>query len=186
MEIAMIAHYGELRHSIVYARSGEAIVERVAVPNSPDRPIALAAPANAPRVRTIMSNDLVCASEDLEVSALTALMVRHHIGCIPVVDRLGRAVGMVTKTDLAEHLDLVLRVAPEGKYHAKDVMMPLALTLPESATITQAATLMVLEDIHHLLVVSDGGFLVGVVSSMDLVRWMVTTERASGLLVDQT
>ncbi|MFN0246967.1 MAG: HPP family protein [Kofleriaceae bacterium] len=125
-----------------------------------------------------MSNDLVCAYDDLEIGALVSLMLRHHIGSIPILDRSGRAIGVVTKTDLVEHLDGMLRTPAAGEQRphvvrARDLMMPLPLTLPESATIAQAAKLMLAEDIHHVLVSSEGGFLVGVVSSIDLVRWMV-------------
>src|SRR5690349_16982270 len=131
----MVAHHGELRHTMVYGNTGDAIVERVQVPNPPDMQIErLPFVANAPRVRNIMSNDLVCAYDDLELSALTALMVRHHIGCVPVVDRMGRAIGMVTKTDVVDHVDSALR-APVKRdrppvVRARDIMMPLPLTLP--------------------------------------------------------
>lgn len=177
----MIAHHGELRHTIVYGRSGEAVVERVQVPNPPDVSAEQAQLlANDLRVRNIMSNDLVCAYEDLELGALTSLVVRNRIGCIPIVDRIGRAIGLVTKTDLVEYLDA--HVHGVGSEHrpaikrAKDVMMPLALTLPETATVAQAANLMVLEDVHHVLVVTEAGLLVGVVSAKDLVRWLVASE----------
>lgn len=178
----MIAHHGELRHTIVYGRSGEAIVERVQVPNPPDvSPEQAQLLATELRVRNIMSNDLVCAYEDLELVALTGLMVRHRIGCIPIVDRIGRAIGLVTKTDLVEHLDEYIH-GSLGEHRpaikrAKDVMMPLALTLPDTATLSQVANMMVLEDVHHVLIVTDGGFLVGVVSAKDIVRWLVDTDR---------
>jgi CBS domain-containing protein len=181
----MIAHHKELRHTIVYDRSGEAIVERVQVPNPPDIPIENAPlQAEEPRVQHVMSNDLVCASEDLEIAALVSLVVRNRIGCIPVVDRLGRAVGVVTKTDLVEHLDILLHGPATGTRsvtRARDVMMPLPMTIPDSATLARAANLMVLEDIHHVLVVSDQGFLVGVVSTKDLVHWLIATDRLANV-----
>jgi CBS domain-containing protein len=142
--------------------------------------------ADAPRAHHVMSNDLICASEDLALPALVNLVVRNHIGCLPVVDRLGRAVGVVTKSDLVEHLDSLLRnelpaTSLPAVPRAKDLMMPLPLMLPESASLAQAATLMVLEDVHHVLIVSDAGFLVGVVSTKDLVHWMVETDRLANL-----
>jgi len=132
-----------------------------------------------------MSNDLICASEDLELAALVRLVVHNHIGCVPVVDRTGRAVGVVTKSDLVEHLDVLLSHEARTEKtrpvvtRAKDIMMPLPLTLPESAGLAQAAAMMVLEDVHHVLVVSPAGILVGVVSSKDVVQWMVEADRLS-------
>ncbi|MGE0401216.1 MAG: HPP family protein [Kofleriaceae bacterium] len=178
----MIGHHGELRRTLVYGRSGEAIVERVQVPNPPDvSPEGHPLRASEMRARNVMSNDVICAYEDLEVSALTELVVRHRIGCVPIVDRLGRAIGMVTKTDLVEHLEASMR--SESREHrpsvkrARDIMMPLALSLPESASPSQIANLMVLEDVHHVVIVSEAGFLVGVVSTKDLVRWLVDNDR---------
>lgn len=167
---------------MVYGSTGEAIVERVQVPNPPDMPDRASFAASEACVRNIMSNELICAYDDLELPALTSLMTRHHISCIPVVDRLGRAVGVVTKTDVVEHLDSMLRTSSLRResrpaiVRARDIMMPIPLSLPESATAAQAASLMVLEDIHHVLVVSDGGFLVGVVSAKDLVYSMISPE----------
>ncbi len=169
----MLAHQGELRHTVVYGRTGQALVERVQVPSPPDRPLAPLRGDAEVRVQHVMSNDLICAYEDIEIPALTALIVRHRIGCIPIVDRMGRAIGMVTKTDLVEHLDVTHRKETSRASTARDIMMPLAMVLSENAHPLEAATLMVLEDIHHVMVVSEGGFLVGVVSTKDLVRWMV-------------
>lgn len=171
----MIAHHGELRRTIVYGRSGDAIVERVQVPCPPDIPDSTARRGDDLRLHHVMSNELVCAYDDLELGALTALLVRNHIGCIPIVDRLGRAVGMVTKSDLVEHMDAANHAVPHAREgrptkRARDILMPVPFTLPESATLSQAAAMMVIEDVHHVLVVSEAGFLVGIVSTTDLVH----------------
>lgn len=94
---------GELRRITVYDGRGDAIFERVHVPDPPDIPDS--GLASTTRLRHVMSNELTCASADLELAALVSLMSRRRIGCIPIVDRLGRAVGIVTKTDLVEHLE---------------------------------------------------------------------------------
>lgn len=174
----MIAHHQELRHAVVYGRAGDALAERVHIPDPPD--IQTQEPTES-RLRNIMSNDLICAYEDLEISALTRLVVDHRVGCIPIVDRQGRPVGMVTKTDLVDHLDALLRGAASRAMYARDIMMPVALVLSECATPQEAATLMILEDTHHVLVSSEAGQLVGVVSTKDLVYWLVETRRTHGL-----
>jgi CBS domain-containing protein len=130
-------------------------------------------------VAEIMKRDITCARRDLDTNQLVALVVRNRIGCIPVVDESGRPVGMVTKLDLVERL-LAVRgeavnrgLAPRT---ADDVMMPLALTLGERATIAQAATLMANEDIHHLPICDEAGRMIGIVSTMDIVRWLATND----------
>lgn len=127
-------------------------------------------------VRRIMSREVVCAREDLDVGALLDLMVRRRIGCVPVVDERGRPIGMVTKTDVVEQQ---LEAAMHGKPPATTagtLMMPLAITLDEHATVAHAAALMTVEGFHHLAIVSAGGALIGVVSTMDVVRWLAAND----------
>jgi CBS domain-containing protein len=59
---------------------------------------------------------------------------------------------------------------------ADEVMMPIALVLDETATVAHAAAMMALEDTHHVLVVRETGELVGVVSSKDIVKWLVDND----------
>ena len=118
----------------------------------------------------IMSRDVVCARPDLDATAVVSLMVKHHIGCIPVVDQRRRPIGVITKFDLVE------QVEERGGLRARtaeELMLPLAITLGEHATVAHAAAMMTCEDLHHVLVVGASGELVGVVSSKDVVDWLV-------------
>ena len=122
-------------------------------------------------VSQIMSREVICAREDLEVAALMDLMVRRHIGCVPVINERGRPIGMVTKFDLVEQMQFS-RTRAEAPATAGALMMPLAITLDERASVAHAAALMAIEDVHHVAIVADSGALIGVVSSMDIVRWL--------------
>jgi CBS domain-containing protein len=125
----------------------------------------------------IMTRDMVCARSDLSIEEVSALMLRHHVGCIPVVDEGGRPIGMITKLDLLE-------AEPSGGHPprvAAQLMMPMALTLDEHATIVHAASLMATEDIHHVLVVNDERRLIGIVSTMDIVRWLARNDGFSAI-----
>ncbi len=127
-------------------------------------------------VRRVMSREVVCAREDLDVGALVDLMVRRRIGCVPVVDERGRPIGMITKTDVVEQqLAAMLHHAPPAAT-AGELMMPLAITLDEHATVAHAAAMMAIEDFHHVAIVSEGGALIGVVSTMDIVRWLAAND----------
>ncbi len=119
-------------------------------------------------VTEIMTRDVVCARPELGVGAVTELLVNNHIGCIPIVDERGRPKGIVTK------LDLVERDWPG--LTAGEVMMPLAITLNLNATIAHAAAVMSLEDFHHVMVVDADGVLAGVVSTMDICRWLAKND----------
>lgn len=128
-------------------------------------------------VTQIMSRDVVCAREDLDIDALLELIVRRHIGCVPVIDERGHPLGMVTKFDLVEQL-LAARdpEPPPVPLVAGQVMMPLALTLDERATVAHAAAMMAIEDVHHVPIVADSGCLIGMVSTMDIVRWLAAND----------
>ncbi|HSN25267.1 MAG TPA: CBS domain-containing protein [Kofleriaceae bacterium] len=119
-------------------------------------------------VTEIMARDVVCARADLSVEALTELLVKNHIGCIPIVDDRGHPIGIVTKLDLVERTPKMEK--------AGDVMMPLAITLNQHATIAHAAAVMSVEDFHHVMVVASDHTLLGLVSTMDIARWLARND----------
>lgn len=132
----------------------------------------------------VMSRELVCARGNLEISKVVWLMTHCHLGCMPVVDDRRHPIGVITKTDLLEHLDAAMQSTGNGSpmpadltpRDAEEVMMPIALVLQEQATVAHAAAMMSLEDTHHVLVVRSSGELVGVVSSKDVVEWLVAND----------
>ena len=50
--------------------------------------------------------------------------------------------------------------------------MPFAFTLGPRASLAQAAAMMSTEALHHVLVVDDDRTLVGVISTLDITRWL--------------
>jgi CBS domain-containing protein len=140
--------------------------------------------AAAVPLHQIMSRDVICARGDLDIGVVVDLMLRHHIGCVPIVDDRQRPIGIITKSDIVEHVHAAVASASEGvplpedlkARTADDVMMPLAFTLSAFATVAHAALMMMSEDTHHVMVVSPTDELVGVVSSRDVVGWVLHTD----------
>jgi CBS domain-containing protein len=170
----MNPHHGRVRRCTVHHGGGEPLSETCDLPQPTD--------GERSGLRAIMSNNLVCARADLEIHAAIKLMMHHHIGCLPIVDHRRRPVGILTKFDLVEQLEAALGPPSESAAPAdlrsrsvEDVMMPLAMTLPERATVAQAAAMMTMEDTHHVLVVGDDARLIGVISTRDIVGWVVDT-----------
>lgn len=141
------------------------------------------------RVRDIMTRAVVCVTPDLSIDDVAELFLARNISGAPVVGKDGRPVGIVSKTDLVrerqEGLDgIEVEPAPladlgpgfhetrRARQTAGDVMMPLAFTLHESASVAKASALMTEEGIHRLPIVDDDGKVVGILSSLDLVRWV--------------
>jgi CBS-domain-containing membrane protein len=116
-------------------------------------------------ITAIMTRAAVTARGEASIASLIALMTEHHIGCVPIVDDQDRPTGIVTKLDLLECRD-------DGRLTAREVMMPNAMTLPAEASVARAAALMSAEGIHHVLVVNPSRALLGVVSTLDVTRWL--------------
>ena len=124
-------------------------------------------------VTEVMSRQLVTTRKEVPASDIVKQMLRSHIGCVPVVDERGHPRGIVTKTDLIE---LLARPGMLANATVADVMMPLAIVLDDRATVAHCAQMMTLEDFHHVMIVAAGGALIGIVSSQDVVRWLVAND----------
>ena len=130
---------------------------RLALRGSPDDPIS-----------SIMTRKVICARPEMDASLLRARLVERGVSGAPVVDDWGRVLGVVSKTDLVEH-----EVTSErGKRTVADIMMPMVFTLPPEAPIGQAAALMAYEGVHRVVVVDHKGCVVGLVSTLDIARWL--------------
>lgn len=121
-------------------------------------------------ISAVMTTDVFCVREDVRIDALGALFLDNHISGVPVVDDEGFPIGVVSKTDLLR----ACRTRGPCEPRVGDIMMPLAFTLYESAPLSQAAALMAFEGVHRLPVVSAAGTVVGIVTSLDIMRWLAT------------
>lgn len=141
-------------------------------------------------VRGVMS-DPVCVREHLTLCELARLFRDRSVNGVPVVDPSGRALGVVTKTDLiaacATRLDpgtVPASPAPgaaptpvpsaASALRVRDIMSPALFTLPESASIAEAAALMAKRCVHGVPITSPSGQVVGVLTALDLVRWVAS------------
>jgi CBS domain-containing protein len=120
-------------------------------------------------VQTVTTSDVVGPVRDL--------MLDGRIHGVPVIDRQGALVGIVTSSDLVEEW------APAQGIET--VMSDRVTTVSPHATLADAARVMLREQIHHLVVVERGA-VVGMFSSFDLLReFAVASEDAESLDVDE-
>lgn len=170
----------------IYNNNGE--IERV-------QTLPLQAATEAARVPTtaglvpiteIMTTDVICVRRDLDTERVIGLVLRNYIGCVPVVDAQGLPIGMITKRDIVEQLACVLQASSDADEDplprrlaartAEDLMLPFAFTLDEHATVGRAAALMATEALHHVPVIAASGMVIGMVSSLDVVRWLARND----------
>lgn len=99
----------------------------------------------------------------------------HHI---PVLDG-DRPVGMISSTDVLKLVydvegasDKVLTAMLDHQFTIEDAMTPDLVTLPESATVHDAAELLADGKRHSVLILDADGTLAGIVTTTDLVRYL--------------
>ena len=108
-----------------------------------------------------MIRDPITLDEGSNVGDARTLMSRYSIGGIPVVNGLGRLVGIVTNRDL--------RFQADGSTPVREVMtaMPL-ITVPMGTTLEQAEEVLQEHRIEKLPVVDDLGNLKGLITFKDI------------------
>jgi CBS domain-containing protein len=129
-------------------------------------------PADHAPIASIMTTQVICVGPRLPIVALEALFLDHGISGTPVVDRSGVAVGMVSKTDLVRFHQQSRTSGDSVEAVVADIMMPLAFCLPPNETIARAAALMAFEGMHRVPIVNAHRQVVGLVSTLDVMRWM--------------
>lgn len=124
-------------------------------------------------VADIMSSPVYIINTDEPVSRARKLMLRHRIGTLPVLDE-GKMVGIVTKSDISNRLsqaEPLWRRRPIDQIPIKMLMTETVITIYPEASITQAATLMLENEIHNVPVVKNGN-IVGIITRTDLMRYV--------------
>jgi CBS domain-containing protein len=139
-------------------------------------------------ITAIMTCDVACVQPDVALDVVAALVLSLGVDGVPVVDTVGQPLGIVSKTDLVgAAYDFAYARDQTGESSrsnvdrgigsvsptAADIMMDAACVLPETASVAEAAALFVDEPMERVLVTCAEGKLVGIVSTRDVVRWLV-------------
>jgi predicted transcriptional regulator len=144
------------------------------------------------RVKDVMNPDIMTVADEMTTDELARYLTEREISGAPVVDSQGHLIGVVSMTDIGRHLadadfppserpefygdttvelleDFPQRYVEERATTVRDVMTPVIHQVPVTATLAEAARIMVREHIHRL-VVTQGRQPVGIITSMDLLR----------------
>jgi len=152
-------------------------------------------------IREIMNRELLLARENMTVGELATFLTENEISGAPVVNDQGRLTGVVSLADVGRAASRVGNITTnrpgpdfylrdwEETYNAedlqrlhvegggvavRDIMTRTIHSVPESATLQDAAQAMVKAHVHRLLVTgSDENVPVGIVSTMDLVAVLI-------------
>ena len=146
------------------------------------------------KVKDIMTKDLITVSSGTEIAHATKLLLEKRINGIPVVDEMGRLVGILCQSDLIAQqkklpipsfftfldgfipLTSTKQIEREAqKISATTVahaMTPNPVTVRPETSIEEVAALMVGKNLHTLPVV-DEGKLVGIVGKEDVLKTLM-------------
>ena len=120
------------------------------------------------RVRDVMTTDLVTAPDDFSLGDIAAMLTRHQISAVPIVDRFNVATGIVSWTDVG---DTIKRSQSRWRSRAAtEVMTAPPVTIGPDASLSAAGRAMRHRGIGRLLVVDHADTLVGVVTRRDLLK----------------
>jgi CBS domain-containing protein len=140
-----------------------------------------------------MTTEVLTVSPETSIAELSKILENRKIGGLPVVDKGGRLLGVITQSDLVERardlelppainiLDfhfylqipshLLQRVEKMLGTTVGDCMTPNPVTVAPDTPVARIAALMAKQKMHTIPVL-EGGKIVGVIGKMDLVRAM--------------
>jgi CBS domain-containing protein len=153
-----------------------------------------------PSVRDVMRHEVPVASPTTPIAELARLMVEHRVPGLPVIAQ-GELVGIVTEADLiqreatvdlpsiATFLDAVI-VADAGTPFeeelrrvvattAEELMTSPVISIRDSATVAELATLMLQQRVNPVPVVNDARQIVGLATRSGLVELIAQLETVS-------
>lgn len=148
-------------------------------------------------VEIAMSDNPVSISENETAQGVAQVLVDRCISAAPVIDKAGRPVGVISRTDLVTQL-----MQPQGrvraleedwfecgnivdeesirshlclpgslsKVTAKAIMNTKLLTVTPEDSLEMAVELMLKHHVHRLFVVDHVGVLIGVISTFDILH----------------
>jgi CBS domain-containing protein len=129
------------------------------------------------RVSDLMQADVQTVVPDAVVQDAAALLADSHISALPVVDGIGRMLGVISRTDiLASEEEADDEAARQTLFEGtvvRDLMTSPALTIAPEADVKEAAQQMLHTGVHRLFVTA-GDRVVGVLSTTDIVRAVAT------------
>lgn len=143
------------------------------------------------RVRDVMVEEVVSVSEGQSLRDALDMMLDNGLTTLPVLDAGRHCAGVIAAVDMlpaSEQLDdevreLSLKSSEEQEYvadtvptqglaqHAvEDFMSTAVVTVSGGVTLPEAASKMLQNQIHHLIVVDDQDHVIGMLSTMDILE----------------
>ena len=154
------------------------------------------------RARDIMKRNVFKLEPSSTIEDAVTAFTEMHISGAPVVDRSGKLIGVVSQTDpVRNERESSPRVAEVPGYfkgldggvlpkgfqveapdytRVKDIMTPWTLSAYENTPIEELAKTMLRRHIHRIIIVKKDGKMAGIVTSLDLLRAVLSVKGGNG------
>lgn len=134
---------------------------------------------NNASISTIMTKDIIALNRDDDLETAEILFKRHNIRHIPVVKE-GVVIGMLSYTDLlrisfadaVDDTETEVDTLVYNMFTIDQVMAKNLITVSSDNTIKEVAEILAKKEFHALPVV-DNGLLVGIVTTTDLINYLI-------------
>jgi len=147
--------------------------------------------------RELMTHNPISITSVSTLKRALSFLMDHQFSAAPVIDETGRAVGVISMTDIvrfikkqdsprfgrSEYYDSTWLDLPKDGYfgatvdggaetEVHDVMTPMVFSVTRETPAAQVIDAMLAENVHRLFVVDDVGVLVGVITTFDILKKM--------------
>jgi CBS domain-containing protein len=130
-------------------------------------------------VSTIMTKNVIKLNLSDDLTKAEMLFKKHHIRHIPVVNS-NKIIGMLSYTDLlrisfvdaVDEEDEVVDVTVYNMFTVEQVMAKKLVTVAPETTIKEVAEILSSREFHALPVV-EGNLLVGIVTTTDIIKYLL-------------
>jgi len=161
--------------------------------------------------KDLMSEKVVCVHPDTPIHTLIKILIKNHINGAPVVNKDGKLVGVVSKTDIVEYdektskkrvpsskksfysdtngklkkaLAKISKAKSFGNAVVQDIMTSHVVTAQADDTIDRLAKIMYDKKIHRIII-QDKEQVIGVVSTLDILHAVSTMGYGSSAFVTE-
>lgn len=149
-------------------------------------------------VADVMSRDPIVVRPETPLNEAIQILAERHISGLPVVDDVGKLVGIISETDLMWQetgvtppayimfLDSVIYLKNPATYERDlhkalgqtvgEVMSKNPITISSDKTLREAATIMHDRSVHRLPVLDTTGQVIGILTRGDIIRAMAASQ----------
>jgi CBS domain-containing protein len=145
----------------------------------------------------LMTPNPISVEADALVGEAIALLIDRGISAAPVIDRAGRPIGVLSRSDILVHdreccgradanadyyhraelttrngepLPAGFQIESVDRTLVRDLMTPTVFAVPPESSAAEVVSEMLALKVHRLFVVDSCGVLVGVISALDVLR----------------